>query len=93
MRSHACAGAKFPVKWTAPEAIEYSHFTIKTDVWAYGILLVELFSHGATPYPGLLYIYIYKVAASVCLCVCLPDFSKTCEPIFMKLFMIHRGYR
>jgi len=46
-------GAKFPVKWTAPEAIEYSQFTIKSDVWAYGILLVELTTHGATPYPGL----------------------------------------
>ena len=45
-------GAKFPVKWTAPEAIEYSQFTIKTDVWAYGILLVELVTRGATPYPG-----------------------------------------
>lgn len=46
-------GAKFPVKWTAPEAIAYSQFTIKSDVWAYGILLVELTSGGATPYPGL----------------------------------------
>ena len=48
------AGSKFPVKWTAPEALEYSQFTIKTDVWAFGILLVELISHGATPYPGTL---------------------------------------
>jgi len=30
-------------------------------------------------------IYIY-----VCLCVCLPDFSKTCGPISMKLFMVRR---
>jgi len=48
------AGSKFPVKWTAPEALEYSQFTIKTDVWAFGILLVELISHGAMPYPGTL---------------------------------------
>jgi len=48
-----CAGAKFPVKWTAPEAIEFSQFTIKSDVWAFGILLVELTTGGATPYPGL----------------------------------------
>jgi hypothetical protein len=46
-------GARFPVKWTAPEAIQYSQFTIKSDVWAYGILLVELTSCGATPYPGM----------------------------------------
>ena len=36
---------------------------------------------------------IYKVAVSLCLCVCLPDFSKTCGPISMKLFMVHRGHR
>ena len=46
-------GAKFPVKWTALEAIEFSQFTIKSDVWAFGILLVELTTGGAVPYPGL----------------------------------------
>jgi len=38
-------------------------------------------------------IYIYKVAASVCLCVCLPDFWKTCGPISTKLFMVYRCHR
>ncbi len=45
-------GAKFPIKWTAPEAAMYGRFTIKSDVWSYGILLVELLSHGQIPYPG-----------------------------------------
>jgi len=47
------AGAKFPIKWTAPEAAMYGTFTIKSDVWAYGILLVELVTYGAVPYPGM----------------------------------------
>ena len=38
-------------------------------------------------------IYIYKAAASVCLFVCFPDFSKTCGPISMKLFTVHRDHR
>jgi hypothetical protein len=46
-------GAKFPIKWTAPEAAMYGKFTIKSDVWSYGILLVELLTHGQIPYPGM----------------------------------------
>ena len=45
-------GARFPVKWTAPEAISFGKFTVKSDVWSFGILLMELFTYGQVPYPG-----------------------------------------
>lgn len=52
--AHLCpiAGAKFPIKWTAPEAALFGRFTIKSDVWSFGILLTELVTKGRVPYPG-----------------------------------------
>ncbi|ESO07211.1 hypothetical protein HELRODRAFT_186886 [Helobdella robusta] len=46
-------GSKFPIKWTAIEAITSQNFSIKSDVWSFGILLVELVTYGNTPYPGM----------------------------------------
>jgi serine/threonine protein kinase len=43
---------KFPIKWTAPEAAFDRKFSIKSDVWSYGVLLYELITFGRVPYPG-----------------------------------------
>lgn len=42
-----------PIKWTAPEALEHMTYTLATDVWAFGILLWEIFSGGKMPYAGM----------------------------------------
>lgn len=47
------SGAKFPIKWTAPEAALYGKFTIKSDIWSYGVLLQETMTKGQVPYPGM----------------------------------------
>lgn len=46
-------GAKFPIKWTAPEAALFNKFSIKSDVWSFGILLTELVTYGRLPYPSM----------------------------------------
>ena len=49
----AHTGMKVPINWTAPEAAMNRDFTVKSDVWSFGILLYELITYGRPPYPGM----------------------------------------
>lgn len=42
-----------PIRWMPPEAIIYGHFSIASDVWAFGVLVWEIFSYALQPYYGL----------------------------------------
>ncbi|XP_041105500.1 ephrin type-A receptor 7-like isoform X1 [Polyodon spathula] len=47
---YTTTGGKIPVRWTAPEAIQYRKFTSASDVWSYGIVMWEVMSYGERPY-------------------------------------------
>lgn len=41
-----------PIRWLSPEAYLYGKFSLKSDVYAYGVVLWEIFTFGLQPYYG-----------------------------------------
>jgi fyn-related kinase len=46
-------GEKIAIKWAAPEATLHLRFSIKSDVWSFGIVLYEIITYGGIPYLGM----------------------------------------
>jgi fibroblast growth factor receptor 1 len=45
--------SEIPIKWMPPEALTPTpEYSVKSDIWSFGILLWELFSYGKEPYEG-----------------------------------------
>uniref|UniRef100_A0A8C2CL62 Tyrosine-protein kinase n=1 Tax=Cyprinus carpio TaxID=7962 RepID=A0A8C2CL62_CYPCA len=44
------SGAKFPVKWSAPEVFNFCKYSSKSDVWSFGVLMWEVFTEGKMPF-------------------------------------------
>ena len=44
--------SKFPMRWTAIEGLTQTRFTLKSDVWSFGVLCFEITSRGEAPYKG-----------------------------------------
>eukprot|EP01114_Cavostelium_apophysatum_P018421 TRINITY_DN5690_c0_g1_i6.p1 TRINITY_DN5690_c0_g1~~TRINITY_DN5690_c0_g1_i6.p1 ORF type:complete len:803 (-),score=75.86 TRINITY_DN5690_c0_g1_i6:228-2636(-) len=47
------SNAVFPIKWSAPEVINFQRYSSQTDVWSMGITLYEIFTSGKVPYPSM----------------------------------------
>ncbi|KAL2090189.1 hypothetical protein ACEWY4_014877 [Coilia grayii] len=46
----ARSAGKWPLKWYAPECINFHKFSSKSDVWSFGVTMWEAFSYGGKPY-------------------------------------------
>jgi len=53
-----------PIGWTAPEGLQNSSYSLKSDIWSMGVVLWELFSYGdyknQTPYASDHFVYILE---------------------------------
>uniref|UniRef100_A0A8C0UKV0 Protein tyrosine kinase 7 (inactive) n=1 Tax=Cyanistes caeruleus TaxID=156563 RepID=A0A8C0UKV0_CYACU len=45
--------AWIPLRWMPPEAVLEDEFSTKSDVWSFGVLMWEVFTHGEMPYTPL----------------------------------------
>ena len=64
-------GAMIPVKWTAPEALNYRKYSTASDVWSYGCLMYEIWSIGRKPYEddsNITVSVLNKMCHSACMC-------------------------
>ncbi|KAK6015678.1 protein tyrosine kinase [Ostertagia ostertagi] len=44
------ASGRLPIKWLAIECLQRELFSVKSDVWSYGIVLFEMYSMGERPF-------------------------------------------
>ena len=59
-----------PIRWMPPEAVLQNRYTVESDVWAFGVLLWEIFSLALQPYYGMSHeeVVKYVEAGNVLLC-------------------------
>ena len=44
---------RLPIRWMAIESLYDNIFSVKSDIWSFGILMWEIVTLGSTPYPGI----------------------------------------
>lgn len=49
---YTASRGKLPIKWLAPESVNYRQFSMASDVWMFGVCMWEIYSLGIKPWAG-----------------------------------------
>ncbi|KJH51256.1 protein tyrosine kinase [Dictyocaulus viviparus] len=49
---YTASRGKLPIKWLAPESINFREFSMASDIWMYGVCVWEIMSWGVKPWQG-----------------------------------------
>ncbi|KHN79635.1 putative tyrosine-protein kinase kin-31 [Toxocara canis] len=50
---HMTKVRRVPIRWLAPETIQYLIYTSRTDVWSFGVMTWEIYADAKEPYEGM----------------------------------------
>jgi len=73
--------SQIPIKWSAPEVLQYGTHSTKSDIYSFSVLLWELFNYGKLPYAE----YTNQNARVQILKGSLLPYSKSCPPDIFNL--------
>ncbi|ESO83864.1 hypothetical protein LOTGIDRAFT_132698 [Lottia gigantea] len=82
-----------PIRWMAPESLTDGLYTTQSDIWSYGVLLWEIITLGASPYPGLSARQVMSTVVGGNKLEC-PEFcSQTIKDLIMQCWEIDKDKR
>ncbi|XP_022665318.1 tyrosine-protein kinase HTK16-like isoform X2 [Varroa jacobsoni] len=91
---HASTGGKWPLKWYAPEAVNFGSFSTASDVWSFGVTLWEMYSFGAEqPYgsmTGIQVLNFVETGSRLDQPIACPDW---CYEIMLRCWSIEKDAR
>ena len=78
---------KLPIKWMAIESMKDKIFTVKTDVWGFGIMVWEILSYGEIPYGDVKNIEVEKLVTEGMRLQCVPGCPEEYHAVLSKCWI------
>jgi receptor tyrosine kinase len=82
-----------PIRWMPPEAVLQNKYTVESDVWAFGVLLWEIFSMALQPYYGLSHEEVVKYVKSGKVLQCPENTPKSMYNVMVKCWNLRPSER